>query len=98
MAPKQTELSGIEAPRIKEIDQAAEAYTEKRDKRMKLTEQEHAAKLALIVVVQKHLQELSLNEHGDRVYRFDDQMVVFSEKENVKVKTAPAPGKEEDID
>jgi hypothetical protein len=88
MAPKQTELSGIEATRIKEIDQAALAYVEKRDKRMKLTEQECAAKLALIVVVQKHLQELGLNEHGDRVYRFDELIVILGQKDTVKVKTA----------
>lgn len=58
MARKQKALPGMEAPTIVELDDAAEAYVEARDKRMKLTEKEKVAKDALIMVMKKHNKEV----------------------------------------
>lgn len=54
MGKRQLEIAGTERKQIKEIDDAAEAYVEARDKRMKLTEKEVATKQALIDVMKKH--------------------------------------------
>lgn len=85
--PKQKELDGMESPTIAEIETAAEDYGKLRDKRMKLLEQEIAAKLTLITTVKEHEKELSLDAEGNRCYRFDDMLVILKRgKENVKVK------------
>lgn len=52
--PKQDELPGVERPKIKEVEDAAEAYEEARDERMKLTEEETEAQVALVEVMKKH--------------------------------------------
>jgi hypothetical protein len=44
----------MERVTIEELDDAAEAYVEARDKRMKLTEKEVVAKQALIEAMQRH--------------------------------------------
>lgn len=87
--PKQTELPGTERPTIKEIDKAADHYVSIRDKRMKLTEQEVTAKTNLLQVVLEHEGQLSKNDQGELVYRYDDEIVIVKPgKANVKVKGA----------
>lgn len=87
--PKQTELPGTERPTIKEIDKAADHYVSIRDKRMKLTEQEVTAKTNLLQVVLEHERQLSKNDQGELVYRYDDEIVIVKPgKANVKVKGA----------
>ena len=51
---RQNEIPGTERQQIQEIDDAAEAYQEAKKKRMKLTEKESEAKIALIAVLRKH--------------------------------------------
>jgi hypothetical protein len=51
---KQKPLPGMERKSFPEVDSAAEAYVEVRDKRMKLTEKEVEAKDALLEVMSKH--------------------------------------------
>ena len=84
MARRQVELVGMERKSVKEINDAAEAYVEARDKRMKLTEKEKEAKDALIAAMVKH----SLG-----VYRDDEAnpplvVTLLPGKDNVKVATA----------
>jgi hypothetical protein len=51
---KQTTIPGTTPKSIAEIDKAAEAYVEVRDKRMKLTVKEVEAQATLVAVMQKH--------------------------------------------
>jgi len=51
---KQTELPGMERKTIREVNDAAEAYVDARDERMRLTEKEVERKQALISAMQKH--------------------------------------------
>ena len=87
--PKQTELPGTERPSIKEIDKAADHYVSVRDRRMKLTEQEVAAKTQLLQTVLENEKQLSKNDQGEIIYRYDDEIVIVKPgKANVKVKGA----------
>ena len=51
---KQMEIPGTERPRIQEIEDAAEAYREKRDKRAELSKEETSARQGLQAVLEKH--------------------------------------------
>lgn len=87
--PKQTELPGTERAKIPAIEIAADEYVKVRDKRMKLTEQEVAAKTKLTEALLAHEDQLDENGDGDRVYRYDDEIVILqSGKVNVKVRRA----------
>jgi hypothetical protein len=96
--PKQDEMAGdgFDRPKIKAIEEAAAAYVDVRDKRMKLTPKEVEAKTTLIDACKKHLDKLPVNGDGDHVYRFDEEVVIFSSKDQVKVKTAAAEAAEEE--
>lgn len=87
MAKKQLEIPGTEAERFPEIEEAAENYVKARDKRMRLTEQEVVAKTQLLQILLENESKLSPNEQGDKVYRYDDEIVILRRgKVNVKVK------------
>lgn len=67
-----------------------------RDKRMSLTEQEVATKATLIDVMQRHADKLGEDGDGNRVYRFRDELVILSDKINVKLRhAADADGEDE---
>lgn len=94
MPKKQLEIAGTERQREPEIDSAAEAYVEQRDKRMKLTEKEVTAKEALIAVMKKHKLE---------VYRDDSVspplvVTLVPGKDKVKVTEADAANEGEETD
>lgn len=81
---KQTQIPGTERKTIKEIDDAAEAYVEARDKRMKLTEREVEAREALVNAMRRN---------GLEVYRDDSAspallVLLKPGKDTVKVTTA----------
>lgn len=96
---KQLEIPGTERQSIPEIEEAAEKYRAVRDKRMRLTEQEVAAKVNLLQVLIEHENELTPNGNDERVYRYDDEIVILkSGKRNVKVKAAMDGADEEDED
>jgi hypothetical protein len=97
MAPKQQEIPGTEAPKIKEIEEAAESYVAIRDKRMALTEKEIVAKANLVQVVQSHVKELDKNEDGEPCYRYDDLIVILKAgRPGVKVKHASDESEDDD--
>ena len=58
MARKQGTLPGMAKKTIKEVDDAAEAYQEVKEKRMELTRDEKTAKDALVFVMRKHNLEV----------------------------------------
>lgn len=88
MSTNQTEMPGMERPKIVDIEKAAEYYREVRDRRMKLTEDETAAKVHLMEVIKSHADELGKAEDGSISYRFDETLVTLKPgKENVKVKS-----------
>jgi hypothetical protein len=88
MAKNQLQIPGTERTKIKEIEDAAEAYVSIRDKRIKLTEQECSAKEKLIELMQQNKAKLSLNSEGHFVYTYDEELVILTDKVNVKVKRA----------
>lgn len=94
--PEQLEVSGTERVKIKAIEDAASKYVDVRDKRMSLTEKEVAAKATLVDVMQRHADKLGEDGDGNRVYRFGDEMVILSDKINVKVRHAAEPEADED--
>jgi hypothetical protein len=84
--PKQLDTGLGAPPKIRKIEEAAQAYRETRDRRMKLTEREVTAKDFLINL---------MHEHNIKTYKYDDGEgqieIKITDKENVKV----APVKEE---
>lgn len=80
---KQGELDGFERPRIKEIDQAAEAYRTARNMRQEKTKVEKAKKQELMAVARKHGVKVYVYESDDGE---ELQLEYTAEtKENVKV-------------
>ena len=82
------EIPGTERPKIKAIEDAADGYTAIRDKRMKLTKQEVAAKEKLVEVMLKNADKLCVDKDGNKIYRFDTELVILSDVANVKVRRA----------
>ncbi len=83
MAKKQLEIAGTERPKHAEIEAAADGYVQERNKRMKLTVKEKAAKVGLIAAMRKH---------DILVYRDDEHvpplLVTLSSKDDVRVEEA----------
>lgn len=89
MPSKQLKIPGTEPASIPEIEEASENYVRARDKRMRLLESEITAKTNLLQVLLQHEDKLSANEEGNKVYRYDDLVVILKRgKLNVKVKSA----------
>jgi hypothetical protein len=87
---KQSELAikgrGVEAVRIAQIDSLAEAYIKERDKRLKLTPREVAAKTKLVDALHKHSGDLRQPD-GTLVYRYDEMVITLTPgKEKLRVK------------
>ena len=97
MSKNQMQIPGTEAPVIKEIDTAAESYVKSRERHAKATKDLIEKKRELLEVVEAHAGELEPGEdEGTRVYRYDDEIVIFKRGENsVKVKAASQPEPEE---
>lgn len=94
MAKRQQVLKGMEQPSIPEINAAAENYREQRDKRMRLTVKEIAAKAALMEAMAKHKLD---------IYRDNDAtppltVTIVEGKTSVKVDEASYPEPEADDD
>lgn len=90
MAKKQTEMPidgpGVAPVTVPEIDKLADEYIRERDKRMKQTPREVAAKGKLIEALHKHGDQLR-NPDGDIVYRMDDLLVTLTPgKEKLQVR------------
>jgi hypothetical protein len=93
---EQSEIPGTEAPKIKEIETAAATFVERRDTRMKMQVKEAEAKKRLIEACDKHKGQLGQNAEGEYLYRFDEEVVVFSDRFNVKVRAASEENGEAD--
>jgi hypothetical protein len=97
--PKVIDLPGIEgkgvAPlRIADVDKLAEAYVRERDKRLKMTPREVAAKQNLIAALHAHDKEIRQSD-GKLVYRYDEMVITLTPgKEKLKVE----PYEEEELD
>lgn len=86
---KQMKIPGTEPKTIKEVNDAAEAYVDARDERMKKTEKEVEAKEALVAVMKKH---------DLQVYKDDDAeppLIVTLTPGVDKVKVTRADGDED---
>lgn len=96
--PKQAEIPGTERETIPEIEQAAEAYLKVWDRRMKLTEDEIAARTNLITVVKANAKKLTKNGEGALFYAYGDdmQVVIAPGKESVKVEHLSASDDDDD--
>lgn len=87
--PKQTEIPGLERPKIKEIEDAADKYESTRDRRMALTEKEVEQMAELVAQMKAHkVQKYRLDE--DRYVE-----LVPSEKAKVRKVKHEAPDDEE---
>lgn len=88
--PKQTALDisgpGVSAVSIPEVDDAADAYVEIRDKRVKLTAKEIAAKTSLIDLLHTHKSKIGSN-NGTIRYEHDGRVILLQSKgEKLSVK------------
>jgi hypothetical protein len=93
MARRQAELAGMERERIKEIDDAAEAYVKLRNARMRATDKEVPAKEALIAAMKKHKVASYLDNEASPPL----QVILTPGKDQVKV-TELEPGGDDDED
>lgn len=75
---KPTHIEGMEPPTVADIDQAAEAFLEIRNRRMDLTEQETARNRELMEAMKRHGLESYEFPNGDNTY------VVTVSKETVE--------------
>lgn len=90
MAKRQPAFPGMEPPTIKEVEEAAEDYEEKRDKRMEHTKREVAAAAHLLNMLEKH----NLTE-----YKFDGKKAfIVAGGKKVKVRTLKEEKDEGDDD
>jgi hypothetical protein len=90
MPKDQTELTGegFQRPVIKSIENAAAEYVARREKFQKASEACQEAKTKLLEVMQANSDKLDQDGNGSRIYRYDDELVILTEKANVKVKNA----------
>jgi hypothetical protein len=90
MAKKQTELqiagAGVAPVSLPQIDKLADDYIRERDKRMKQTPREVAAKGRLVEALHSNADKLR-NPDGDIVYRMDDLLITLTPgKEKLQVR------------
>jgi hypothetical protein len=90
MAKKQAELKiegpGISPVSLPEVDRLADTYIKERDKRLKQTPREVAAKGKLIDALHANAAKLR-NADGDIVYRMDDLLITLTPgKEKLQVR------------
>lgn len=83
---------GVAPVRIQAIDALAEAYIKERDKRLKLTPREVAAKTKLIDALHANAAKLR-NPDGDIVYRYDEMIVTLTPGKE-KLSVAPVEHEE----
>lgn len=86
---------GIGHKRIGEIESAADKFLAISDKRKRLKEAEDEAKKTLVSRIQKHREALGMNGSNETIYRYDDLVLIVTEKMNIKIKESIAEGDEE---
>jgi len=86
-------------PVIREIEDAAEEYLKLREKWQNLGEKLTDAKDLLLATMHSHLEKLSVNAEGDRIYSYQDEIVILKPgQDSVKVKHAKTPADEDEKD
>lgn len=98
--PKPQDLPAMDGPgvghkRISEIESAADKVLSLNDKIKRLRETKSEADKVLLSKIQKHRAELGENGNGETVYRYDDLIVIVTEKMQIKIKEAISAGDEE---
>jgi hypothetical protein len=95
---KQAELKivgkGVAPLQIAELDKLAEKYVAERDKRLRMTPREVAAKQDLIAAMHAHEKELRQPD-GLLLYRYDE-MIVSLRPGKEKLKVEPVENEDED--
>lgn len=94
--PTQTQIPGTEAPRIKEIDVAADKYVDVRDARIDASKKEVAAKERLIEIVQANADKIAPNDKGQRIYRYGEDLAVVLTPGKPKIKVKHVDDDEEE--
>jgi hypothetical protein len=93
--PRQPRLHpALEPDRIPEIDGAARDYVKARDSRMALTKIECQKKDALMELIHKHRSKLKAFDGTVKYETADDQVVILTEREELKVKRKGAENEE----
>jgi hypothetical protein len=91
-AKKQADLPAMEGPgvapvRIAAIDKLADDYIRERDKRVRLTPREVAAKSKLVDALHENADKIGTNAEGAIVYRYDTIVLILTPgKEKLQVK------------
>jgi len=92
---KQRELpamtgKGVAPLRIAELDRLAEAYCVERDKRLKQTPKEVAAKTKLSEAMHRHAKDMTQPD-GTLLYRYDERRIILTNgKEKLRVEEVAA--------
>ncbi len=76
---KQRPLPGMERAVAKDVEEAADAFVNIRDRRLALSEKETEAQATLLAAMKAHRLQS---------YRYDENLVVVDSKEKVRVKNA----------
>lgn len=99
---KQKELPGVGRKEIKELDEAAEAYVDVRDRRMALTKEEVKAKETLTLLMKAHKMK-AYSYEGERLNGESGETETVErlvkvekvDKITVRIPKEPAPEEEE---
>lgn len=94
-APRQPRLHpSMEPDRIPAIDAAARDYVKARDARMAYLKTEIEKKSDLMELMHKHRSKLTANDGVVKYETADDQVVILTEREELKVKRKGAENEE----
>ena len=80
---KQTELKGVERPKLRDVEAAADEYIEICDKAKRVAEDKKAGAEKLVMAMQRNKV---------RSYRWDGHIVTLKELEKVSVRDTPSEG------
>lgn len=83
MAKQQSELKGLERPKVREIEQAADDYVRFRDKHKALGEEKKGAAEVLVAAMRR----AKLDK-----YRYDGRVITLLEVDKVKIADADSDG------
>lgn len=82
---------GVEPLRIPELDQLAQKYVVERDKRLRMTPKEVAAKSELIEALHDYADKIGRQKDGSLIYRYGDMVIsLIPGKEKLKVEDLTA--------
>ena len=86
--PKQIQIPGTEATSVKAIEKAADFYVAARETFQTASEKIEEAKTKLLDACHDNLDSMNVDGDGNRVYRYDNLLIVLSSREKLNVKTS----------